>query len=465
MALGAKTLLKILPAGLNSLISGTVVGAGERVIIFTRYPAPGKTKTRLIPVLGAEGAARLQRVMTEHTVNQARLLQDSSQVTVEVRYEGGDRKLFRYWLGSDLIYRAQGAGDLGDRMLRSFRQAFGSGASRAVIVGSDCPGLTASVIRQAFDLLSSSDLVLGPAVDGGYYLIGLCRHAVSMSKLFHGPAWGTSEVLAQTGSIADDLNLKVAKLEVLGDVDRPEDIKLWEKVSGESRVKPNPDPLISIIIPTLNEQENISSCLARIPKEISVEVIVADGGSTDRTTEMALSCGAGVIDAPAGRAGQMNAGARAASGELLVFLHADTLLPKEFSKLVRSTLEQPGVAAGAFRLTIDTPSRLLRVIEKTTYFRSHTLQMPYGDQAIFIRASLFHKLGGFPEFPIMEDFELMRLVRRYGRIITLHEPVLTSARRWFSHGFWRTILLNQLAVLAYLAGVSPWRIAHWYDRE
>ena len=454
-----------MPAGLVSLIDRIGVDAGERIIIFTRYPAPGKTKTRLIPVLGAEGAARLQRVMTEHTVNQARLLQNSSQATVEVHYEGADKKLFGYWLGSDLIYRVQGTGNLGNRMLRSFRQAFGSGASRAVIVGTDCPGLTASAIRQALNLLAGSDLVLGPAADGGYYLIGLRKQAAAMIPgLFCGPAWGTGKVLEQTRSIADNLNLKVAELQILGDVDRPEDIELWEKVSGESWAMPKADPLISIIIPTLNEQENISSCLGRIPENSSVEVIVVDGGSTDRTTETALSCGARVIDAPAGRAGQMNTGAEAASGELLLFLHADTLLPSQFGTLVHSTLEQPGVAAGAFRLRIDSPSRLLRLIEKTAYFRSHRLQMPYGDQAIFICASLFHKLGGFPKFPIMEDFELMRLARRYGRIITLHEPVLTSARRWSSHGFWRTTLLNQLAALAYLAGVSPRWIARWCGR-
>lgn len=199
----------------------------ERIIVFTRYPEPGKTKTRLIPALGAEQAAALQRQMTEHTLTEVRKLQ-SGPISVEVRFAGGDLSLMVQWLGTAVVCKPQGEGDLGMRMARSLLSAFEDGVSRAVVIGTDCPGLNAWLLNQTFELLHLSDLVLGPALDGGYYLIALRSF---IPELFVKIDWGTDEVLQQTIAIAGQLNLSVAYLPELADVDRPEDLHVWQQVS------------------------------------------------------------------------------------------------------------------------------------------------------------------------------------------------------------------------------------------
>jgi len=221
---------------------------------------------------------------------------------------------------------------------------------------------------------------------------------------------------------------------------------------------------ISIIIPTLNEAKNITKAIASTQTSTNVEVIIVDGGSEDNTVELAQSLGVKVLFAPKSRAEQMNKGTIAATGDILLFLHADTRLPAQFDILVRDTLAQTDVIAGAFALQIDAALWSLRLIEIGVNWRSRTLQMPYGDQAIFLPRAVFNKIGGFPKLLMMEDFELMRRLKRRGRIAIISVPVLTSARRWLQKGVIKTTLMNQIAIIAYLLGVSPERIKRWYGR-
>ena len=222
---------------------------------------------------------------------------------------------------------------------------------------------------------------------------------------------------------------------------------------------------ISIIIPTLNEAENIKEAIATTQANTNIEVIIVDGGSQDDTVAIAQSLGVKVISSPPGRAVQMNTGAVAATGEILLFLHADTCLPTGFDDMVRTALQQPGTVAGAFKLRIDASLLSLRWVEWGINVRSHFYQMPYGDQAIFLTKAVFQQIGGFPQLPIMEDFELMRRLKRIGRIVIIPTPVVTSARRWLQKGVFKTTLLNQIVIIAYLLGVSPERICRWYRRE
>jgi uncharacterized protein len=194
----------------------------EQIIVFTRYPEPGNAKTRLIPALGTEGAADLHRRMTEHTIAQARLLQQQCSVSIVVHFTGGNSDQMQYWLGHDLQYQPQHSGNLGDRLIYAFQLAFAQGATNVIAVGTDCPDVTAELLATGFEKSKTHGLVIGPASDGGYYLIGLQR---LFSDLFTNIAWSTNVVLAQTLEIAQQLQLNVSCLPMLNDIDRPEDLE------------------------------------------------------------------------------------------------------------------------------------------------------------------------------------------------------------------------------------------------
>jgi rSAM/selenodomain-associated transferase 1 len=191
------------------------------LIIFTRYPEIGMTKTRLIPVLGEAGATALHRLMVEKTLEKMRLVIKNLPGQIRVYFTGGDAQLMADWLGNDLIYYQQSGIDLGDRMNRAFINEFTAGFSKIVLIGTDCPDLNTEIIQAAFENLANHDLVLGPAVDGGYYLIGLNAPRPS---IFQNITWSSAEVYSQTRAIARQENLSVFDLPTLQDIDEPADL-------------------------------------------------------------------------------------------------------------------------------------------------------------------------------------------------------------------------------------------------
>lgn len=220
---------------------------------------------------------------------------------------------------------------------------------------------------------------------------------------------------------------------------------------------------ISIILPVLNEAENLQQTISRVQTAADVEAIVVDGGSSDATVEIARSLGAKVIVSPRiGRGGQMNAGAAIATGDILLFLHGDTLLPLGYAAMVSAALAQPQAIAGAFQLAIEGNRPALRWVEKTVNWRSRLFQLPYGDQGIFLKASVFKELGGFPKLPIMEDFEFIRQLKNQGKIALVPSPVLTSGRRWCKLGVLKTTTINQLIIAGYFLGIPPQTLGRWY---
>ncbi|EGJ48454.1 TIGR04283 family arsenosugar biosynthesis glycosyltransferase [Desulfocurvibacter africanus] len=429
------------------------------VILFTRFPVPGQTKTRLIPALGPEGAARLQEAMTGCAVLTARSHAAVHDAMIQVRFDGTCARRMRAWLGPELAYLPQGPGDLGLRMDRALGEVLRHGRGPAVLVGCDCPGLDGAVLRAAFEALQNNDVVLGPADDGGYYLVGLRAPA---SCLFRDMPWGTGQVLVRTLAAASQHGLRVALVEARPDVDRPEDLPVWERTIGLEACRGSGS--ISVVVPALNEETHIARCVARALEDAQ-EVIIVDGGSRDRTAELAEQAGARVVRFPHGRAAQMNKAALAARGEILLFLHADTLLPRGWASAVREIMVRDGLAAGAFSLGIEGQGRGFRLVEAMTNARSRLLGLPYGDQALFMRRERFLRLGGYANMPIMEDYELVRRLGRTGRVATLRASVSTSSRRWARLGVTRTTTVNQMMILGYWLGISADKLAAYYRRK
>jgi uncharacterized protein len=321
-----------------------------------------------------------------------------------------------------------------------------------VVIGADCPAVDCALIECAFESLRTHSVVFGPARDGGYYLVG-SREAGGW--LFEGIPWGTREVQAVSAARARQRGIEPYFLTELSDIDEPGDLEEWEKVREAGRT-------ISVIIPTLNEAAQLARALEHAAAGQPKEIIVADGGSSDDTARIAEAGGAKVLRTEANRARQMNAGAAVALGETLLFLHADTRLPGNYANPLLVALRQPDVVGGAFRFRIGNSFPGRRLVESTTNLRSQLWRLPYGDQALFVRRWAFDELGGFPDLPIMEDYEFVRRLRRLGRLALLKEAVLTSGRRWQRLGFLRATLINKLVILGYHCGVPPVKLAALY---
>ena len=220
---------------------------------------------------------------------------------------------------------------------------------------------------------------------------------------------------------------------------------------------------LSIILPTLDEAEGITACLAPLQglRQAGHQVVVVDGGSRDGTPGLAAPLADRVLAAPRGRARQMNAGAARAEGDAFLFLHADTRLPEAAAARIAAALVDHDW--GRFDVRIEGRPALLRLVAALMNLRSRLTGIATGDQAIFVRRTVFEALGGFPDQPLMEDIELSRRLKRFGRPACLSARVRTSGRRWERHGVWRTILLMWRLRFDYWRGVPAERLARRYD--
>lgn len=448
----------------------------EHLLVFARYPEPGKTKTRLIPALGAERAATISGYLTERTFDTVRRFAAERNCRLTVHFSGGSNQLMQAQFGTDLCYVEQVGTCLGSRLTHATQQAFEIGARRVVVIGTDCIDLNTADLATAFDELLTHGVVLGPALDGGYYLIGL-NHP--QPRLFQNIDWGSQHVLQQTKAMArqyvNTLHSKgrslhtaghneLVELRPLADIDEPEDL-LRLRSNERSHTPPIFETIpgrLSIIIPTLNEAERLPETVRAIGAvNDRLEVIVADGGSSDETIAIARQHGCQTLVSRLGRARQMNAGAALATGENLLFLHADTLLPSGYPSAIEDCLAA-GHIAGAFRLSIAANSLGVRWVAWGANARSRIRQFPYGDQGLFLRSGEFFRLGGYRDLAIMEDFELVDRLRRSGRVGLLQHSISTSGRRWQKRGVLQTTLINQLCIAAYRLGCSTTTIAKLY---
>lgn len=423
----------------------------RRLILFGRYPIPGKVKTRLIPIIGPLGAAELHRRLAEKSLATV-LASGGSTIPVEFCYTGATSSQVRSWLGPQPVRLCLQKGrGLGERMRNALFEAIDRGAEQAVLVGTDIPHLTADHLEDAFDALNRSDLVLGPSHDGGYWLVGMRRKA----DIFQGIQWGSANVLNQTLAAAQKHGLSFNCVQTLNDMDTEADLKDGLPSKDWQR------PYLSVIIPTLNEEKHMASVIQSV-RSTECEIIVTDGGSSDQTRAIARDLGVKVITGIHGRAEQQNAGAAAANGKVLLFLHADTLLPDDYSDQVFCTLMAHQVVAGAFQFRTDYDHWGMRLIEKIVCLRSTLLQMPYGDQALFLPKRTFEKVGGFPSVPVAEDLYLVRRLSQLGRIALASGAAVASGRRWRDIGIFRATLINYIIAIGCLVGVDPKKLSPLY---
>lgn len=219
---------------------------------------------------------------------------------------------------------------------------------------------------------------------------------------------------------------------------------------------------ISVIVPVLNEEKSIAATLQALAHLQPHETIVVDGGSQDRTAEIAAECGVKVIPSERGRARQMNRGARQASGEVLLFLHADTRLPPTAFSDIAGAMGDPRYVGGRFDVELDGKHWLLPLVGRLISYRSRLSKVATGDQALFVRRAVFQRMGGFADIPLMEDIAFCRRLKGLGELACLRSRVVTSARRWEVDGVWRTIFRMWTLKLLYLSGVSPARLKKFY---
>jgi len=433
----------------------------------TRYPEPGRVKTRLAEELGADRATTVHRELAEYVVTRARAAALSGAVELEVRLTGAPPAAGRRWFGSRVHIHPQADGSLGDRLADAMSSAFAEGAPAAIAIGSDCPDAGREIVRDAIAALEHSTVVLGPAEDGGYYLVGVRASAAepALAALFGDVPWGSADVLEVTLGRLSAAGVTPALLPQLADIDRPEDVARWEQYR-DADARMATDPRLSVIIPALNEEALVAGAVRSALEAGALEVVVVDGGSADATVAQATHAGARIVHAPAGRAAQMNTGAAEATGDVLLFLHADTTLPPDACDQVRRALADRGAVGGAFRYSAGDESSVLdRLVSAVGGWRYATFRLPYGDQGIFAVRRVFEDLGGFPAMPVMEDYEFARRLKRLGRLGRATSAVRTSTRAWREGGLLRTTALDVATIAGYRLGVGPERLAQLRRRR
>jgi rSAM/selenodomain-associated transferase 2 len=220
---------------------------------------------------------------------------------------------------------------------------------------------------------------------------------------------------------------------------------------------------IAVVIPVLNEEANIAATVGAVKRLGPDEIIVVDGGSTDRTPIVCAELKVNCLASSPGRGAQMNHGAARVTADILLFLHADTRLPDTAFDDILSAMTDPNCVGGRFDVQLDGDKPMLKIVGKMISLRSRLSKVGTGDQAIFIRREIFNRLGGFPEIPLMEDIALSRAMKRTGKVACLRSRVVTSARRWEIEGIGRTIVRMWLLKSLYLLGVSPFRLKRFYD--
>lgn len=403
----------------------------EAVIVFTRIPIPGQTKTRMRPYLSPTECAEIHKCFLRDIA--AECQKTGKDIFVFYTPQGKQQSLFPIF-GIQAVYREQRGGDLGQRMYLAISDVLAAGYESCVLFGTDIPEIKAEDLDLAFGKLKNCDVVFGPSGDGGYYLVGMKK---PRQEVFSEKNYGHGSVLADAVAGLRECGIRIGYLRQLDDMDRPGDLqRLYLRLKRQKKLGCSHTGRfllrhlkISVIIPIYNEEKKIQSIQRQLADlRNKCEIIFTDGGSTDQTLAK-IGPGFKVIQVPKGRAQQMNAGARESSGDILFFLHCDSRLPAAALTQIRRVMINYQV--GGFGIAFQSRNFFMMTNRIISNHRMKYRGIIFGDQGMFIDRKLFFDLGGFPDLPIMEDYQFSLNLRQKGiKIGMTRRRIYTSDRRY-----------------------------------
>jgi rSAM/selenodomain-associated transferase 2/rSAM/selenodomain-associated transferase 1 len=426
-----------------------------------RYPEPGRVKTRLAAGLGVEQATAFYEQLLRRTLGVVADFACAHQgVRVFLYFDPIDKEAaIRRSCPGPWQLVPQSDGHLGDRMLAAFRLGQTPWPSRTVIIGTDIADLESVDLEDAFRVLEDADAVVGPAADGGFYLMGLNQVGVAADAALAPTVWGSADVCRRTVEILRQGGSAVALVTKRTDIDRADDI---ERLASRHYFQHR----LSVIVPTVKPVAGLQPFLDELEAQLwpTDEIIVVQGRDLADEEVHRLSARTRVVSSCRGRGRQLNRGVRESRGDLLWFLHADSLPPSNFAYHIRKLTIQPGLSLGCFRLAFPGINRALTLIARWANWRTRFLKLPYGDQGLFCRRETFDRLGGFSREYLMEDVDFVRAARRLGKLLSVEEVLTTSPDRYERRGVLRASLSNHLLFALYQLGVGDHKLYSLYYR-
>lgn len=427
--------------------------------IFLRFPQAGQVKSRLAASLGPREAARIYEKLARRTLGVAaeyKKLKPQLKIFIFFTPPEKEQQITKAFSGPWEFVAQQGA-HLGERMDRAIQHCLSTGYDQVVLVGTDIADLGHSDFEEAFQALDQGFTVLNPASDGGFYLIAVARPCPSALAPRE---WGTADVFQRTRDLLLKLDFKVLAQRERRDIDRAEDVHY---LSGQ----PFFHDRISVIIPTRKSIDSLLPLLKDLDARLwpDDEIIISrhkDSSSSARQIE--TSSRVRLVDSPLGRGLQLNHGAREANGNLLWFLHDDSILPDQFSYCIRKIAAASHYSLGCFLLGFQPTTPTMEIIAGWANLRTRCLGLPYGDQGLFCRSDVFNRVGGYQKRYLMEDVDFVRRTRKTGKLFLVNERLYTSPKRYLAEGILRASIRNHLTMLLYLMGVSERKLRSFYYR-
>lgn len=427
----------------------------DALIVFMRYPEPGKVKTRLAGDIGPIEAASIYEKLLRRTLGEAREFafgRPGTRILLFHPPEDLEEDVKRKFPGP-WEFLPQAGGHLGQRMNNALKIAFSTGAKRCVLIGSDLADIESTDLEEAFRNIDSGTIVLGPAMDGGFYLVGLNR---TCPEPFEYEEWGTDAIFSRTLRAFQSDGFRIHCTKKRSDIDRSHDLR---KLEQDFLFR----TALSIVIPTLAEPEGLKPLLSFLQDCIwpGDEIIVVQGGANNVSVRE-ISSSIKLVRSKTGRGIQQNTAAILARGDLLFFLHDDSFPPADFPYLIRKTCKEPHTAIGCFSLAFSPTCRALDLIAKWANLRTVLFGLPYGDQGLFCRRDVFERAGGFQRRYLFEDVNLVKNCRKLGKPAMLPRPVRSSSVRYLSKGILTASLHNHTIMLLSLLGWDEKDLYRYY---